>query len=38
MAEDGVQLVREVYAPWARGEFLSTAGAFDPEVEFAVEA
>ena len=35
MASENVELVRSIYADWERGDWNSTAYAFDPEMEFA---
>jgi ketosteroid isomerase-like protein len=34
MSQENVEIVRRVYEGWARGDFLSEADVFHPEIEF----
>ena len=38
MSEENVGIIRRLYESWTRGDFRSGVDAFDPEIEFVVDA
>jgi ketosteroid isomerase-like protein len=37
VSEENVEIVRQIYAHWTRGDFRSGVNVFDPDIEFEID-